>query len=144
MAVFRNLLGCLALLGLCALAPPGAAQTADSVFRSYEDLRSFVDTRLMRRDFIPVIQTLGGRDEYTPEELAQINAQFLSLYPQNLETAGLVRKRQGENGFSQEVISYWLGTSYLWLYLFLHDTGDGVVVVNFSINSNAKPILDQM
>lgn len=128
----------------CVVAVPLHAQEQDSVFNSYDELRSFIDTRLMGRDFVPVIQTLGGRDEYTTEQLAGINSQFLGIYPRALENAAVVMRDDGLNGFRREVITYWTGVSYLWFYLFLHETSDRIVVVNFSMNSNAEPILSKM
>jgi len=139
-----NLVRALALLIASIAASPVAAQQQDSVFASYAELREFVDTRMMARDFVPVIQTLGGRDEYTTEQLAGINAQFLGIYKSDLENKAMVMREAGENGFRQEVISYWTGVNYLWLYMFLHETGDGVVVVTFAMNSNAEAIISKM
>jgi len=138
--IFRSILVCIVFLA----AQPAAAQQQDSVFASYAELRNFVDSKLMARDFIPVIQSLGGRDEYTTEQLAGLNQQFLGIYPKDLENAALVRHVPGDNGFSKEAITYWTGTSYLWLYLFLHQREDDIVVINFTINSNADRVMEKL
>lgn len=134
----------MALAALCLLSVPLKAQEQDSVFSSYSALYSYVDTHMARRDFIPLIQRLGGRDEYTVEQLNGVQNQFNSIYRQNFQHRGQVRVRNLENGFKEEVVAYWTGTAYIWLYMFTHQRADTVLVVSFTINSSAEPVMSKM
>ena len=64
---------------LIFLLPVSAmAQQRDSIFSSYDSYQTFVDGRVANRDFISLIQTLGGRDEYTKEQLNGIQYRTLN------------------------------------------------------------------
>ena len=47
-----------------------------------------------------------------------------------------MRHAELENGWSQEVISYWTGVDYVYAYILMHDREDAFVAVNFRFNSD--------
>ncbi len=128
---------------LFALLPLGAtAQERDSYFKDYQDYARFVDSRIMNRDFVELIQVLGGRDEYTIEQLNGLNQRFLNLFPENFSNRAVIRKTDLGDGFSQEMRVYWgNNASYNFFYALLHDRGDGLVVLTFTVNSNVSEVL---
>lgn len=129
---------------LSCLAAPGAmAQVRDSVFASYEDYARFVDEKIMTRDFIPMIQVLGGRDEYTAEQLAGLNAQLMSALPVDFTGVTVFRENDLGGGVRQEGRMYWTGEVYAFYYAVLHDRGDEVVVVNFTLNTSITEIMSR-
>ena len=92
----------LLLAALISLPAAVSAQQRDSVFASYEAYAAFVDRHIMQRDFIPLIQVLGGRDEYTPEQLRGVNTQLLHAFPRDFTDVAVFRETDLGNGFRQE------------------------------------------
>lgn len=127
----------------CLAAPAAMAQVRDSVFASYEDYARFVDEKIMTRDFIPLIQVLGGRDEYTAEQLAGVNAQLLSALPMDFSNVTVFRETNLGGGVRQEGRMYWTGELYAFYYAILHDRGDEIVVVNFTLNTSVTEIMSR-
>lgn len=129
---------------LCAVPGMAAAQTRDSHFEDYAAYDRFVDAHLLSRDFVPLIQTLGGRDEYTVEQLSGINSRFLSIYPQDFRQGAVIRETDLGHGFRQEARVYWTdGTGYLYYFAMLHDRPDALIVLTFTINSDVSEIMKE-
>lgn len=124
-------------------AATAQAQDRDSVFSDYTAFHSFVDNHIARRDFIPLIQKLGGRDEYTLEQLRSLQQQFTSIYPTDFSHRATVRAREMENGFREEIITYWTDLAYIWFYAITHERKDGLVVINFALNSSYDAMADR-
>lgn len=133
-------------LALCMTLLPmaGLAQQRDSHFDNYASYDAFLNDHMMRRDFVPVIQTLGGRDEYTPEQLAGINSRFLSIYPADFTDAAVIRQTDLGGGFRQEARVYWSDTAgYVYFFAMLHDRADALVVLTFTINSDVSAVMQE-
>ncbi|NOX74457.1 MAG: hypothetical protein GXP03_12860 [Alphaproteobacteria bacterium] len=129
---------CLLLL----LPQPALAQQRDSFFRNYETYAAFVDSRIMGREFVELIQVLGGRDEYTKEELAGIKQRFFASYPSDFTDSAVTKITDLGNGFRQEMRVYWGGSvSYIFFYAMLHERDGETVVLNFSLNTSVSKIL---
>jgi len=128
-----------------ALLPISAvAQQQDSFFDSYSDYERFVDSRIMNRDFIELIQVLGGRDEYTIEQLNAINTRFASVFTSDFTNRAVIKKTDLGEGFRQEMRVYWdQDAGYNYFYALLHVRGDGLVVLTFSLNSDVSDILNE-
>ncbi|MGX9354057.1 hypothetical protein ACS3SW_02515 [Roseobacteraceae bacterium S113] len=127
----------------CALCfAPLVAWAQDSVFRDYQDYARFVDRHVMERDFVTLIQRLGGRDEYTKEELSGIQRQFQGIYSGDFEKMAVLKEVDLGGGFSTEMRSYWGAYGYVWFGAMLHDTGRELVVINFRLNSNPGPVME--
>lgn len=136
--MFRRLIACLFL----AMPLPALAQ--DSVFSNYDDYMRFVDSHIMARDFIPLVLRLGGRDEYTDEQLNAANVQLMSAMPRDFSNSAVLKRVKLSNGFSQEARVYWndqLG--YTYFYALLHDQPDGLVVLRFTLNTNIDAIFSK-
>ncbi|MHA6261900.1 hypothetical protein ACXYMO_01750 [Arenibacterium sp. CAU 1754] len=98
----------------------------------------------MNRNFVELIQVLGGRDEYTKEELDGLQRQFLAVYPTDFSDSAVTKVTDLGSGFCQEMRIYWNeNTSYTFFYALLHDTNDHLVVLNFLLNSSSTPVLDK-
>ena len=130
---------------LCLFLPAAAAaQQQDSVFDSYEEYAAFVDSRVMSRNFVELIQVLGGRDEYTAEQLRGSDQRFKSIYPTDFTRATLAKVVDMGGGFRQEMRIYWNDrNSYVYFFAFLHNQGDKLIVIKFTLNSNVNEILSQ-
>ena len=127
---------------LLVLPFSAAAQQRDSFFDSYGDYVDFVDNHIINRNFIELIQVLGGRDEYKAGQLQDIEDQMRSTFPNNFVGGALARRVELESGFSQEMRVYWdADLGYNFFYAVLHQRPDGVVVLRFAMNSNIDKIL---
>lgn len=131
-------------LFLCLLAPMALAQQEDSVFDNYADYDAFVTKHVMTRDFVPFVQRLGGRDEYTKEQLAQTNAGLLNAFPKDFTGTSVFKRVEMADGFSQEARAFWTEKGgYAFYYAFLHDRGDKIIVLRFNMNSSSAKVLNQ-
>ncbi|WGW02887.1 hypothetical protein [Tropicibacter oceani] len=128
---------------LLILAGAVGAQTRDSVFDSYDAYEAYVDEKIMSRDFIPLVKTLGGRDEYTEAQLSQVNTQLMAAFPVDFENVTRFRQTDLGGGVRQEGRLYWNGESYAFYYAILHERGDQIVVLNFNLNSSISTIMAQ-
>lgn len=133
-----------ALLALTLMfAAPAARAQQDSVFESYSDYAAFVDRHIMTRDFIPLILRLGGRDEYTQEQLETTAAQLQRAWPVDFQSSSVFREENLGGGIRQEGRIYWTGTSYAYFYALLHYRTDGFVVISFHLNTNSSKVLER-
>ncbi len=117
------------------------AQERDSVFKDYAAYESFVDLHVQSRDFIPLIQALGGRDEYTPEQLNGLNGQLLGAFPVNFAHRTTFREEDLGGGLRQEARAYWTGESYAFFYALLHERDDALIVLTFQLHSSPSQVL---
>ncbi len=130
------------LFSMCLMAPAAHAQQ-DSFFQSYDDYAAFVDKSFFTRDFVPLILRLGGRDEYTPEQLAKNNADLNRAWPRPFEQVTVFRREDLGGGFSQEARAYWTGAQYAYFYALLHQRDDAFVVISFRLNTSSKAIMER-
>ncbi|GAA6165289.1 hypothetical protein NBRC116590_29930 [Pelagimonas sp. KU-00592-HH] len=128
-------------LALAALLLPLPALAEDSVFDSYDAYANYVDESIMNRDFVPLVQQLGGRDEYTREQLAEVNAQLLRAMPFDFTKMTILKREDYGNGFSKELRAYWSEElNYSYFYAFLHDRGEKLIVLRFALNTNEEEL----
>ncbi|MGC1495947.1 MAG: hypothetical protein WA790_09065 [Sulfitobacter sp.] len=129
------------LISLLWMSNAAFAQISDGVFRDYADYQDFVDNRVMQRDFSTLILGLGGRDEFTKEELAGKQVQMENVWPYDFDNVTIFRQEDLGGNVSQEGRMYWTGKSYAFYYAILHQRENDLVVISFTINSSIKPIM---
>ncbi|GGH17962.1 hypothetical protein SAMN05444007_1012 [Cribrihabitans marinus] len=120
-----------------------AAQVRDSVFTDYDSYSSYVDRSIMSRQFGPFIQAMGGRDEYTSEQLAGVERQFTQIYPVDFEEGGTFNRRELGSGIMQEGRYFRTGDRYVYYYALLHQRDDSLIVLEFALNSDAEVIMNK-
>lgn len=131
-------------LALAALLLPFPALAEDSVFGSYEAYSAYVDSHMMNRSFVPLVQQLGGRDEYTNEQLSNINAQLMRAMPFDFTKTVILKRVDLGNGFSKELRAYWSEElNYSYFYAFLHDRGEKLIVLRFALNTNEEELFSR-
>lgn len=132
------------IYALILILPGSAFAQQTSFFPTYDDYEAYVDAQIMSRDYIPLVVQLGGGDEITKEQLENFKRQLDFLYVRDFENVKILKSVTLENGFEQEARAYWSGlTGYLFYYALLHRRDDGVVVLEFVLNSTAKSIMDR-
>ncbi|WP_170413244.1 hypothetical protein [Ruegeria atlantica] len=111
-------------------------------FSSYEAYQSILDKKMKNREFANVVREMGGADEYSEQELARIQIQLREVAPYYLTNADIVKRVELENGYSQELRAYWNDkNSYIFLYALLHQRDDGLVPIQFYINTSPEELL---
>ena len=131
------------LISFFGIVNAAAAQEQDGVFPDYTAYSEFVDQSIMKRDFTTLILGLGGRDEFTDEQLTTSQAQMVKVWRKNFEEMTFFRQEDLGGGISQEGRVYWTGKSYAFYYAMLHQRQDELVVITFLINSISKPVMDR-
>ena len=76
---------------------------------------------LTTRDWVAFVKHMGGRDEYSEEELAKIEADFNALYPRPFTSVTRFRVTDLGGGIKQEARAYWGGGRYLFFYAIMHE-----------------------
>lgn len=125
------------------LCLPGLARAQDHsqgrIFADFETLYEFLDTHLYSRDFLPVLTRLGA-GQVSPADRHRRGQKLQALYPQDFTDRASFRTRGSHSGFNEEIIAYWTGQSYLWLYLVTHTQDAGLVVIELQIDSDFSTI----
>ncbi len=131
-------------IALVLVLLPFVAWAQDSRFDSHDAYVRFIDDKIMSRDFIPLITEMGGKDEYTPEQMNAANARLLTAMPFDFVDTALIKTVDLGNGFSQEMRAYWNNrSSYVFFYAFLHQKADELIVLKFNLNTNSEKIFDK-
>lgn len=118
-----------------------AAQERDSVFGDYQGYETFVDDKIMHRDFVELVKALGGRDEYSTRQLDGIQQQFTDIFPIDFRHKTVFKKIDLGGGMTQEARAYWIGERYIYFYALLHQREQDLVVINFTVNSLVGKVL---
>lgn len=117
---------------------------ATPLFKTHQDYVEFVESKVMSRDFIPLIKQLGGDDEYTEAQLKSTNAQLLNVMPFDFTGTERIKHVRMGTSFSQEMRVFWNEkSSYVYYYALLHHRDDGVVVLKFNLNTNSDAIFEK-
>lgn len=135
----RFFLICVALF---CFVQPAQAQVKKSVFESYESYDAFINKTMKARDISAMLTWLGGHS-YKPEEVAQITQNLLRAWPEPFDQGAVFRREDLGNGVWQEGRLYWNEKSYGYYYAILHEREDGLIVLNFSINTNVREIMER-
>lgn len=120
----------------------GGAVARDVPFASRESLYEFLDKHMATRDFATQVARLGGADEYSPEQLANADAALKRALPDPLTEKAVLRTREMQAGFREELAVYWGESGYIWCYFLLHEREEGVLVMRFNFNTDSEAIFN--
>ncbi|MFC6584146.1 hypothetical protein [Sulfitobacter aestuariivivens] len=91
---------------LCMFSTPALAQD-ESIFADYDAYDAFVNERIMAREFVPLLLRLGGRNEYTDEEIEENQAQMRQIWPVDFKRVTVFREVDLGGGVRQEGRLFW-------------------------------------
>jgi hypothetical protein len=131
----KPLISFVVLLGLAVFGTTGAF-AQQGIFNSYAELRETLDASMMSGEVDRALVDFGGGDEYTKEQLRGLRSRYQSVYPQPMMQKAIMRKEVYLNGFRRELIVYWRGSKYVYVDLFIQDTGKQVIAIMFRYNSD--------
>ena len=128
------------LLALSAPVLPVSAQTTAtapaSARQTYTEAREQLDALVMQRRLGDAIRMFDEIVDVDAAETDALDTQMRGLFPQDFENVGLVRSEVHKNGFRQEIIAYWTGRDYLFLYLLLHTDNNQMRLLNFRFDTD--------
>ncbi|KCV83650.1 hypothetical protein ATO10_02780 [Actibacterium atlanticum] len=129
-------------LFVAVIVMPGQPMAQDVPFATRESFYEFVDSHMAKRDFGTQVSRLGGADEYSPEEIVAADAQLKRALPYALTGKAVLRTREMQAGFREELVVYWGEQGYLWCYFLLHEREEGLLVVRFNYNTSSDVIFE--
>lgn len=124
------------VLAVLACLMTGPVWAEDGVFRSYQDLREQLDPLMKSRQIAEVLTLFGGADEMTPQELQALEERVQTYFKRDFEEVALIKQAEHLNGWRQELLAYWVGTEYIYVYILMHQRDDAFLSVNFKFNSD--------
>ncbi|MDQ2092775.1 hypothetical protein [Rhodalgimonas zhirmunskyi] len=122
---------------------PARAQEADSIFKDYNAYAAYTDEMIATRQWTPFIQRMGGRDEYTPEQLSGISGRFNSIFRSNFTKRTVFMDQDLGGGMRREIRAYYGPAGYVFFYAIMHAREDSLIVLNFSLNTKVEAIMER-
>ncbi len=129
-------------IAMLAIAPLSVQADDQPVFKSYEEMRNTLDTLMMARELEQVMRAFGASDEMTDEELKGLEARVRSIFPFDFRHVNLLKRDDMGNGWAQELYAYWVGLSYIYVAILMHDRGSEIVSINFKFNTDFDKIIE--
>ncbi|MCF3594257.1 hypothetical protein LZG00_09620 [Rhodobacteraceae bacterium LMO-12] len=129
------------LIAFVCLPHWAMAEEADSLFANYAAYDAYVDKTITTREWSAFVKKMGGRDEYSAEELANIEKQFNALFPRNFTARTIFNEEDLGGNIRREARVFWGGGRYLFFYAIMHERSDALVVLNFTLNTKIEKIM---
>lgn len=118
-----------------------STQAADLTPReAYQQGRARLDELMKSRSIVEAVTVFDPDGAINQNELKAMEANLRVRFPQDFEHAALVRSELLRNGFRQELIAYWTGDQYLYVYLLLHTFEQRTRLLNFAYNSSFEKL----
>ncbi|PRY26754.1 hypothetical protein CLV78_101856 [Aliiruegeria haliotis] len=138
----RNILvATLLSLSLLPFGSTATAQDRPSVFEDYASFEAFIDEKIMAREFGVLFQAMGGGQNLKLADLQSITSQTRAMFPRDFEAVQVIKRDEMDGGFAAEGRVYWVGETYAFVYVLLHDRGDEIVVINLALHGAPGPLL---
>jgi len=124
-----------------AQAQTTAPSAADLTPReAYQQGRALLDQLIMERKIVEAVTIFDPNEAMSRENLEVIEADLRTRYTEDFEHAAVVRSELMRNGFRQELIAYWTGNQYLYVYLLMHTFDNRTQLLNFAYNSSFEEL----
>ncbi|RYH12050.1 hypothetical protein [Tropicimonas sp. IMCC6043] len=119
--------------------PPQEAPAA-IIFDSYDAFISFIDERMMKRQFGGLMQKMTGGN-LTLAQVQQLTEQARKGFTVDFENVAVMQSEDLENGFRKEIRAYWTGDRYAYVFVLMHDRGEDLAILNVGIHVAPAPSL---
>lgn len=106
----------------------------------YSEARAEMDKLIMERRMGDAIRQFDGIEQPNNKELAALDTKMRVLYKEDFENVALVRSEVHKNGFRQEMIAYWTGRQYLYVYLLIHTDDNRPRLLQFQFDTNFNAV----
>ncbi|WP_371223910.1 hypothetical protein [Roseovarius sp. 2305UL8-3] len=131
----------LIVIATLTLVPLQAQSDQQPVFKSYEEMRSTLDSLMMAREMEQVMRRFGASDEMTDEQLRSLEVKVRTIFPGDFRHVDLLKRDDMGNGWARELYAYWSGLSYIYVAILMHDRGSEIVSINFKFNTDFDDIV---
>ncbi|MCA0873393.1 hypothetical protein LCL97_21385 [Seohaeicola saemankumensis] len=121
-------------------APSGSGSAELTPREAYQRGRALLDQLIMERKIVEAVTIFDPNEAMSRENLAVIEADLRTRYTEDFEHAAVVRSELMRNGFRQELIAYWTGNQYLYVYLLMHTFENRTQLLNFAYNSSFEEL----
>jgi len=135
----------LALAAAFVLAAPAPAQTDAArglpVFDSAADMRAELDRLVRDRDFVAVVERFSPPATMSLGRVRVLEDRIRDTVAPLEDSTQFLREALSA-AMTREVIAYWTGDTYVYVYLLTHDREGGVRVLDFRISGDVRAIAD--
>lgn len=129
---------------ILAFVPPAVAQQdlpRLPTFDSRDDMRAELDRLMTDLDFAAVVERFSPPALMSLGRVQVLEQRIKQSFDQFDGSAHLMLEEQGPDA-TREVIAYWVGDLYAYVYLLTHLRDDGVKVLDFRITGDVRAIRD--
>ena len=134
-----------ALAAALFLAAPAPAQTTTErglpVFDSAGDMRAELDRLVRDRDFVAVVERFSPPATMSLGRVRVLQDRLKDTIAPLEDSTDFVREEISAD-ITREVIAYWTGDTYVYVYLLTHDREGGIRVLDFQITGDVRAIGD--
>ena len=114
----------------------------EPVFDSYEDMRAQLDELMMSRQIGKLMNRFGGNSDIDDEGRAELENKVRAIYPYDFKHVDLLKRDEMQNGWSQELYAYWVGLSYIYVTVLMHQREDVLVAINIKFNTDFDKMVE--
>ncbi|MFQ6548353.1 hypothetical protein AADZ90_010365 [Aestuariibius sp. 2305UL40-4] len=133
------------LVLILALAAPFklAAQEAEApLFTDYDALRTALDGHMTSLNLQAAYAEILPNNAVNEAQLAQAEQLFRQALPEGLTGSSVLRREEFEGGFTRELIGYYSGARYLFVFLQYHAREDGVAVFTLNVSEQLQRAME--
>ncbi|MEL6204841.1 MAG: hypothetical protein AAFR47_05975 [Pseudomonadota bacterium] len=132
----------LAIALLISLALPATAPAQEAglpTFDSAPDMRAELDRLMEARDFVAVVQRFSPPATMSLGRVRMLEDRLkTSLGP--LDNSADLIVTELAPGVTRQVVAYWNGDTYAYVYVLVHARADGLKVLDFQISGDIRQI----
>ena len=129
----------LALILALTLPLGAAAQETDRpLFADYDALRTALDGHMTNLDLQAAYTEILPNNVLNEAQLAQAEQLARQALPDGLTDSAVLRRETFEGGFTRELIGYYTGARYLFVFLQYHARDDGVAVFTLTVSEQLQ------
>ncbi|MEM9248266.1 MAG: hypothetical protein AAGB05_06150 [Pseudomonadota bacterium] len=143
MSRFSPLLGAVFAVGLAAAVPAQTTAGADAaplpIFDTPQDMRAELDRLMRDRDFIALVSRFSPPALMSLGRVRVLEDRYKSALAPFEDSGHLILETPAEH-ITREVIAYWEGEVYVYVYLLTHQRNDGVRVLDFQVSGDIRAI----
>ncbi|WP_434287396.1 hypothetical protein [Celeribacter sp. SCSIO 80788] len=134
-----------ALFSVFSLFPlTGSAQSkfnADyPIFESTAEVDKIIVDLTSTLKIDQLLVTVSGDQSVTAQNRAIVQQQLSALFPRKIKNHAVLIERESGEGFREKIDVFWADKQYLFTQTITHERDDGVIVMEFIVNTSLSQI----
>ncbi len=114
------------------------------LFQNYDAFREYLDPLIKKRQVVKFLDQFGGNARYTKPQALQLEEQIRGLRKVDMQNVEVIKTEELSENWTQELLAYWTGADYIFLYVLYQDRDEGLFAINVTFNTDIKPLLALM